>query len=101
MTKKCSYIYIQLIHEVSLILSALANFYRQHESLAKYGDPKAERRNIMRGLKQCIQENPAFSGKLQFPITSTSCLQRLFMYARAAASSSAAANPKDKSIAFP
>ncbi|GAY45903.1 hypothetical protein CUMW_092910 [Citrus unshiu] len=73
---------------------------KQHESLARYGDPKTERRNVVRGLKQCIQENPAFSGKLLFPITSTSCLQRLFMYARAAASSSAAANGKAKSIAF-
>ncbi|XP_052297255.1 protein TOPLESS-RELATED PROTEIN 2-like isoform X2 [Citrus sinensis] len=88
----------EVFKEASLLLP-LENF-RQHESLARYGDPKTERRNVVRGLKQCIQENPAFSGKLLFPITSTSCLQRLFMYARAAASSSAAANGKAKSIAF-
>ncbi|KAJ4707840.1 TOPLESS-related [Melia azedarach] len=93
--------YNEEVFKEATLLLPLENF-RQHESLAKYGDPKIERSNIMRGLKQCIQENPKLKGKLQFPVTNNSSLQRLIMYGEAAGSSSdvAKAKAKAKGVTF-
>jgi hypothetical protein len=40
--------------------------FRNHESLADYGDIEDARRLVMNDIRRCIELNPAFQGKLQF-----------------------------------
>ena len=40
--------------------------FRNHESLADYGDIEGARRLVMDDIRRCIELNPAFQGKLQF-----------------------------------
>ena len=54
--------------------------FRNHESLADYGDIEDARRLVMDDIRRCIELNPAFQGKLQFPNFNANLRRRLIMF---------------------
>ena len=53
--------------------------FRNHESLADYGDIEGARRLVMDDIRRCIELNPTFQGKLQFPNIDANLRRRLIM----------------------
>ncbi|KAH7574098.1 hypothetical protein JRO89_XS03G0251500 [Xanthoceras sorbifolium] len=84
--------YNDRIFKEAILLLPLDNF-RQHESLATYGDPKLERIQIVHGLVKFLQENPALKGKLVFPFANGNPSLRQLIYHPQAGSSSDAKPP--------
>uniref|UniRef100_A0A5B7C2M3 CTLH domain-containing protein n=1 Tax=Davidia involucrata TaxID=16924 RepID=A0A5B7C2M3_DAVIN len=51
--------------------------FRKHDSLSSYGDTRSARKCMMNELKNIIEANPSFHGKLKFPHINKSRLRRL------------------------
>ncbi|GMY34059.1 protein tpr3 [Fagus crenata] len=66
-----------LCREASALLTL--DDFRNHESLADYGDIEGARRLVMDDIRRCIELNPTFQGKLQFPNIDANLRRRLIM----------------------